>query len=383
MSQGMTRLRKNPYSNAKRQKTPVNNDDSSYAKSFNRWKYIRQPHKLHIRHYRLHASCGIMSTGVDSPMVRRRIVWNFNQALDHLQGNETLLTEALWALSGASKAQASEFARVWDTLPVERRRRASQQMVELAEQNFEVDFNALFRHLLNDPDAQVRANGIEGLWEDEDAALVKPFVALLRQDPDASVRAAAADAVGRFLLLAEYGRLSSTTPETLGKILLAIVRDLNEDIIVRCRALEALAYWSDEVVRQVIAEAYNDTLMRASAVAAMGRSADRYWCETVARELQSPDPRMRFEAARATGELENRAATEALVRLLDDPDREVQGAAITALGQVGGKLAKRALQRAADSEDEFLSTLAADALQELEFNEDSEFLLFDIPLDNT
>lgn len=316
-------------------------------------------------------------------MVRRKIVWNFEQALTHLQEDESLGTEVLWALSGASRAQASEFARVWDTLPVERRRRASQQMVELAEQNFEVDFNALFRHLLSDPDAQVRVNGIEGLWEDEDAALVKPFLALLRQDPDASVRAAAADAVGRFLLLAEYGRLTSTSADTLGEILLAIIRNLDEDLTVRCRALEALAYWSDDVVRRVIAAAYDadEPQMRASAIAAMGRSADHYWRDIVAQELQSPDPRMRFEAARATGELENRAATTALIRLLDDPDREVQGAAITALGQVGGKLAKRALQRAADSDDEFLSALASDALQELEFNEDSEFLLLDIPLD--
>lgn len=316
-------------------------------------------------------------------MARRHIVWNFEEALIRLQSDETLETETLWALSGASKIQALEFARVWDSLPVERRRRAAQQMVELAEQHFEVDFNALFRHLLHDPDAQVRVNGIEGLWEDEDAALVKPFLALLRQDPDASVRAAAADAVGRFLLLAEYGRLVSTSADTLGQALLTIIRNRDEDLTVRCRALEALAYWSDDVVRQVIAAAYEDVtpLMRASAIAAMGRSADHYWCDIVARELESPDPRMRFEAARATGELENRAAAPALIKLLADPDREVQGAAITALGQVGGKLARRALERAAESDDEFLSTLAADALQELEFNEDSDFLLLNIPLD--
>lgn len=316
-------------------------------------------------------------------MVHRRMVWNLEQALAHLQKDAALGTEVLWALSGASKAQAREFARVWDTLPVERRRRVAQQMVELAEQNLEVDFNALFRYFLNDPDAQVRVNGIEGLWEDEDAALVKPFLALLRQDPDAGVRAAAADAVGRFLLLAEYGRLTNTTADALGQTLLAIIRDPREDLTVRCRALEALAYWSDAGVRQVIAAAYDDAApaMRASAIAAMGRSADHYWRDLVAQELQSPDPRMRFEAARATGELENRAATATLIRLLDDPDREVQGAAITALGQVGGMLAKRALQRAMNADDEFLSALAAEALQELEFNEDSEFLLFDIPLD--
>ena len=223
-------------------------------------------------------------------------------------------------------------------------------------------------------------HGIEGLWEDEDAALVKPFAAFLRDDPDAGVRAAAADALGRLLLLAEYGRLANGQAETIGEALLAATRNLGEDLAVRCRAVEALGYWSDDVVREVITAAYDDAApeMRASAVAAMGRSADKYWRETAANELQSPDARMRFEAARATGELENRDATPALIELLDDPDREVQSAAITALGQVGGKLAKRALTEAAASDDEMLSTLADEALQELEFGDNAEFLLFDM-----
>lgn len=314
-------------------------------------------------------------------MVRRkRAVVNFQDALTHLQDARTLLPSALSALSGADKGELAGFVRVWERLPVERRRRAAQEMVELAEQNIELDFNALFRHLLNDADAPVRAHAIEGLWEDEDAALVKSFAALLRDDPDSSVRAAAADALGRFLLLAEYGHLASPSAATLGETLLAAARNLGEELDVRCRAVEALGYWSDDVVREVIAAAFDDAApeLRASAVAAMGHSADKYWRETAANELQSPDARMRFEAARATGELENRDATEALIELLDDPDREVQSAAITALGQVGGKLAKRALTAAAASDDELLSELADEALQELEFGDNSEFLLFDL-----
>ena len=312
---------------------------------------------------------------------RKRVVWNFKDALKHLQDNDAALSvEALSALSSADKTQLAAFARIWVRLPVERRRRAAQRMVELAEQNFELDFNALFRHLLADSDASVRAHGIEGLWEDEDATLVKPFAAFLRDDPDAGVRAAAAAALGRLLLLAEYGRLANGQPETIGEALFAATRNLGEDLAVRCRAVEALGYWSDDVVREVITAAYDDAApeLCASAVAAMGHSADKYWRETAANELQSPDERMRFEAARATGELKNRDATPALIELLDDPDREVQSAAITALGQVGGKLAKRALTEAAASDDEMLSTLADEALQELEFGDNAEFLLFDL-----
>ncbi|MEW5720667.1 MAG: HEAT repeat domain-containing protein [Chloroflexota bacterium] len=312
---------------------------------------------------------------------RKRVVWNFKDALKHLQDDHAALSaEALSALSNTDKTQNAAFARTWRALPVERRRRTAKLLVELAEQNIELDYNALFRHLLDDDDAPVRANGIEGLWEDEDPALVKRFAAFLRGDPDADVRAAAADALGRFLLLAEYGRLRDGTAEAIGDALLATARDLGEDLTVRCRAVEALGYWSDDVVREVITAAYDDAALEmcASAVTAMGRSADKHWRAIVANELQSPDARMRFHAARATGELENRDATETLIELLDDPDRQVQSAAITALGQVGGKLAKRALSDAAASDDEVLSALADEALQELAFNDNAEFLLFDL-----
>ena len=333
----------------------------------------------------IHASCGIMRAEMNRTMTRhKRVVWNFKDALKHLQNDSASLSaEALSALSNPDKTQIAAFARTWGSLPVERRRRATRRMVELAEQNIELDFNALFRHLLGDDDASVRAHSIDGLWEDEDPALVKPFAAFLRDDPGADARAAAADALGRFLLLAEYGRLTNGQAELIGETLLAATRNLGEDLVVRCRAVEALGYWSDEVVREVITAAYDDDApeMRTSAIAAMGRSADKYWRETAANELQSPDARMRFEAARATGELKNRDATEALIELLDDPDREVQSAAITALGQVGGKLAKRALTEAAESDDEMLSALADEALQELEFGDNSEFLLFDMTTD--
>ncbi len=133
-------------------------------------------------------------------------------------------------------------------------------------------------------------------------------------------------------------------------------------------------------MREVIAAAYahEDAEMRASAVSAMGRSADKYWRDMATSELDSSDPRMRFEAARAVGELEVRNAVPRLIELLGDADREVQGAAVAALGQIGGKPARQALVAAAKSEDEVLRALADEALQELEFARSSDFLLLDL-----
>lgn len=311
-----------------------------------------------------------------------KLYFDFRAALAHLRQEEAALSPtALGALSGANRNELGTFAETWVNLPVERRRHAVQMLVDLAEENFEKDFNLLFRYMFTDEDAQVRARAIDGLWEDEDVSLVKPLVGFLRSDPNEDVRAVAADALGRFVLLAEYGRLTQDQlVELIHEALLATIRNTSESVLVRSRALEALAYWSQDVMRGVIAAAYleEDARMRASAVSAMGRSADKYWRKTAAGELESPEPRMRFEAARAAGELEDRTAVPRLIELLEDSDREVQGAAITALGQVGGKSAREALLAAASSEDEATRSLADEALQELEFARGSDFLLLDM-----
>ena len=306
---------------------------------------------------------------------------NFRDALKRMQDTTSQLSaRAISAFSNTSKKDLAAFAPVWIDLPTERRRRAARMMVELAEQDFKLDFELLFRYFLNDEDAVVRVAGIDGLWESEDATLVKPMIGFLRSDPAASARAAAADSLGRFMLLAEYGRLSESHGKLIGEALLATIRSASEDLVVRCRSVEAIAYWSEDVVKKIIDAAYEDDApeMRASAIAAMGRTADSVWRKIVLDELESPDPRMRFEAVRACGELETRDATPHLIELLQDPDREIQIAALTALGQVGGKLAKSALIQAAASDDDVLSELATEALQELDFADSGEFLLLDM-----
>ena len=315
---------------------------------------------------------------------KSKLIYDFKSALEHLQSEDELSSTALSGLSNANRRDLTDFAQTWVELPTERRRAITRILVELAEDNIELDYDVLFRYLLNDEDAPVRAFAIEGLWEDEDPALVKPLVGFLRSDPDATVRAAAADSLGRFMLLAEYGRVpQSPHGDLIYEALLATIHGTAEDLAVRRRAVEALAYSSRERVRDVIAAAYadDDADMRASAVAAMGRSADAYWRKTAVRELDSLDPRMRFEAARAMGELEYRAAVPRLIELLDDPDREVQMVTITALGQIGSREAMDALTCTADSDDEVLRELANDALQELRFAGDSNLLLFDLDVD--
>jgi len=310
---------------------------------------------------------------------------DLKSALRYLQSNEVSLSPSLlFALSDLNRQELQEFAQVWHVLPADRRRRVAQAMTELAEERIEADFTRIFRYLLDDEDADVRAHAINGLWEDEDHALIRPLIGALRSDQAAQVRAAAAEALGRFLLLAETKRIPATDGDEIRNALLAAIRSGSEDKLVRRRSIESIAYLGDELVRDIIAAAYadDDAKMRATAIFAMGRSADPYWRRTVAQELYSPDPQIRFEAARAVGELEFKASVPRLIELLEDADREVQSAAITSLGQIGGKEARRALIAVIESDDEVAHELARDALDELEFASGSNLLLVDIGLES-
>lgn len=307
----------------------------------------------------------------------------FASALEHLRDDAGSISPTiLFALSDVNRQELERFAETWTALPVERRRRIALAMGELAEENIEADFNRLFRYLLDDEDAEVREHAINGLWEDEQVSLINPLIGALRSDAAARVRAAAAESLGRFLLLAETKRVPSERGEAIVEVLLAVIRNAGEDQLVRRRAIESIAYRGDETVRNIIESTYanDDARMRASAIFGMGRSADPYWRRTAAQELWSPDPQIRFEAARAVGELEYKAAVPRLLELLNDADREVQGASITALGQIGGREAREALLALIDREDDVTRELAQDALDELEFARGSDLLLYDMGL---
>ncbi|MBI4673785.1 MAG: HEAT repeat domain-containing protein [Chloroflexi bacterium] len=309
---------------------------------------------------------------------------DFKSALRYLQSDEISLSPSLlFALSDLNRQEMQEFAKTWQTFPAAKRSRVTLAMAELAEERIEADFTRIFRYLLDDEDAAVRANAINGLWEDEDPVLAALLIGALRSDPAVNVRAAAAEGLGRFVLRAETKRLPAALGDEIQTALLAVIRSRDEQI-VRRRAIESLAYVGNETVRDIIASAYahDDAKMRATAVFAMGRSADPYWKRTVAQELYSPDPQLRFEAARAVGELEFRAEAPRLIELVDDADREVQSAAITSLGQIGGKEARRALIAILEGDDEVAREIAQDALDELEFASGSNMLLVDIGLES-
>jgi HEAT repeat protein len=300
-------------------------------------------------------------------MMKSDFLEDFTDTLRHLQSNETLNMSRLYALSAPTRETIKTFAAVWPAIPTERRRHIVHNLVDLAEANFHVDFRPIFRHVLDDPDADVRATAIDGLWEDERHNLIERFCDLLQHDLSARVRASAAQALGKYVLQAELAELDQEPAERIRVLLRDVFYDESEEISVRRRALESIAYHDHIETREMIQSAYEETPheMHVSVIFAMGRSNDLFWRDTILMELDNPSPEIRFEAARASGELRLKEAVPALLDLLLDSDREVQEASIWALGQAGGNHAKEALSLLIQQGDQGLADAAEEAMGEL------------------
>jgi len=150
-----------------------------------------------------------------------------------------LAVSKLVNLSSMPLEQVSLFMNAWLQMDVRRRRRLVQELLDLAEDNVELNFDAVFFIALADTDAEVRRNAVKGLWEYEGRDLIDSLLGLLERDPDAAVRAEAALALGRFVLLAEFETLRSVDAERVGRGLRRTIDNDAEVVEVRARALES------------------------------------------------------------------------------------------------------------------------------------------------
>lgn len=289
-------------------------------------------------------------------------------------------TAQLYELSDLAGEDLDLFRAMWPTVPAERRASVTAELVEIAESDFEVSFTPIFRLGLQDGSEDVRVASIEGLWEVEDVALVRPLLNMLDGDPSLRVREAAAVSLSRYVLLAELGKLPDSIVETLWDALWRVIHTTGLEVDVRRRAVESLAFFDRPEVREVIRAAYTDVepRMRISAVFAMGRTGDQDWSDAIMSELETSEPEMRFEATRACGELQLIESTPALSLLVADSDPEVRLAAVWSLGQIGTPEARRVLDICLEEGNEAIQEAAEDALAELEFyQEQVEFPMVD------
>lgn len=287
--------------------------------------------------------------------------------------NHRLSANTLKNLSDLDPAGVRALAEAWPEIDMMRRLNIVREMSDLADDNVELNFDALFKIALADEEPYVRAAAIRGMDEYEGADLIPILVNLLLIDPDAEVRREAAVALGRYALSAELDRLSHADARAVKNALMESAEDLEEDERVRARAIEALGCLSGEDTSNLIESIYEeDSLwLKVGAVDAMGRSCDPVWLSIVLRESEHRAPEMRHAAAFAAGEIADEQAVPQLRRMaLMDPDREVQLAAIRSLGAIGGAAARVALQGVLYEGDDTLREACEEAMAEIDFEDD-------------
>ncbi|MBN1189281.1 MAG: HEAT repeat domain-containing protein [Dehalococcoidales bacterium] len=301
------------------------------------------------------------------------------QIISDLKDNEKpLLSGSLADLSNISPEDLSYWNEVWLDVEPERRRKTVSRLVELAEENFELNFDSIFKNSLKDPDPEVRAKAIEGLWENEETSLITPLIRILNEDGSEIVQTAAAKALSKYAMLAELRKLGPSSTSRVSQALLDILADKNKPVEVWRRALEAAAPLSLSEVKQAIQEAFQSSnpRLKNSAIYAMGKNCDSAWLPVVIKELSSEDAGTRYEAAGACGEICDEEAVPHLIKLIQDRDSDVQQAAILSLGKIGGSKARQFLLKCRQNPDEIISEAAEQALRHIDTEDDTFHLKY-------
>ena len=144
--------------------------------------------------------------------------------LNQLQGDDALPpAQELVALSDLSLADSRRVRVAWSTISDTRRLHVVSSLVEESVANLHVQLGRLLRLALTDPLPDVRILAIRGLWEDRNADLVGPLIHILNNDPYDTVRAAAAEALGAFVLAGELDELSPALAMRAEDALLAVL----------------------------------------------------------------------------------------------------------------------------------------------------------------
>lgn len=302
--------------------------------------------------------------------------------------NQPFPAKLLKYFSDLSSEQESMLAERWPQLENSRKISLLEDLEDRSERDTLVDFTCTGKVALKDEDEAVREAALRLLWDCEDKGFIHTFVNILRTDASHRVRSVAASLLGRFVLLGETDELGIEDKTRVEEALIES-HQVDNDKLVKRRALESLGYSGREEISQLIHDAMStkDTDWIASGLYAMGRSADTKWADVILQYLQNPAPAIREEAVRAAGELQLNSTSEILLDMLEqEEDDDVKFAIIWALSQIGGEGVREALVKQAEmiDDEEYLDFIEK-ALDNLDFNEElSHFDLIDIDsLDDT
>ena len=309
----------------------------------------------------------------------------FQRVLEEIKDVDTPLDPRyLYHLSDLESSELEKLQAIWDGLPVWRKQAVMEDIEELNRDDTVLDFVVFGRFALQDRDPMVRIFAVRTLKDYEESNLIQDFLVLLQKDEDSGVRKEVAEALGRFVYAGELDLISSSQIQKLEDTLLEIINS-DEIFDVRRAALESMGYSSRDEVDSLINKAFlsDDRKWKASALIAMGHSANIDWQPQVISMLESNFPLLRCSSARAAGELELEECIPYLIGLLDDPDDNTRNASIWALSQIGGEGIREILERIhEEAEDDQTCGLIESALENLSFMEDAQLMpIFDVPDD--
>jgi HEAT repeat protein len=217
--------------------------------------------------------------------------------------------------------------------------------------------------------------------------LIPSYLDMVKNDPDATVRAEAARVLNLFVDLGELEEIPETVHRQVEDALLTSITG-EEDARVRRAALESLGFSSRPEVTALIESSFHreDPNWQTSALIAMGRSADERWADEVTRSLISENDNIRKAAVQAAGELSLKSTRPLLLKMLgEEEDDAILSAVIWSLSQIGGEDVRTYLENLLDQiEDDDQIAFLEEALDNLAFTEDLDrFDLFSYdPEDN-
>ena len=262
---------------------------------------------------------------------------------------------------------------VWPRVGLSRKLSLLKELESLAEEDTLVSFDDFARALLNDPDADVRIHALRLLNESEDGKLIPVILHLLKHDADVNVRAESAATLANFVAL---GELDEIPREAYSQVQAGLLESAHGEDATRIKrlALESLGFSSDDDVVKLIEFALNkrDSEWQASALTAIGRSADDRWEEEVLLGLTDADTRVRTAAVQAAGNLALKSARTILLGMLEEEDDDdVTTSVIWSLSQIGGEDVRTYLENLLDqTEEEEQVAFLEEALDNLAFTED-------------
>jgi HEAT repeat protein len=312
---------------------------------------------------------------------------NFQVILDALLDKDNLFPPVyLHRFSDISPKDLDEFQKIWDFVPVERRRNLLVDLEELEDSDTLMSFDDLAQYALDDVDPQVRTVAIRLLWETSDKKITPILIRMMEKDPDVEVRSAAAALLGNFVYRGEVDEIPANSLVVIEDSLLRVHQG-TDNPLVRRRALESLGYSSRPEVTPLIRKAYNSGQVEwiESALIAMGRSLDQVWEKQILNQLDNVSPNIQMAAVQAAGELSLQSAREDLFQILENSeDDDVWAATIWSLSQIGGENVRATLNELLEeTEDDDEIAFLEEALENLNFSEEmNDFGFLEIEPDN-